>query len=132
MPGTRYDENLDYWIVRILLDSIQMELRHNQLKRELNLQHKVVSTATYSYHLKKLWGGEILHRRVEKNGHSHYSLTEKFKDVLEIERKKDPTKYLENTFSRFDRTKVQSFHKEVSPTDYFHGNYRIGRKRKSK
>ena len=38
MPGTRYDENLDYWIVRILLDSIQMEIRHNQLKRELNLR----------------------------------------------------------------------------------------------
>ena len=91
-----------------------------------------MSTATLSSHLQKLWGGEILHRRVEENGHTYYSLTEKFNDVLESERKIDSTKYFENTFSRFDRTKVRSFYKEVSPMDYFRGNYKIGRKRKSK
>jgi len=32
MPGTRYDEDLDNWIVRILLDSRRLELGHNQLQ----------------------------------------------------------------------------------------------------
>lgn len=132
MPGTRYDKDLDDWIIRILLDSRHLELRHNQLKRELNLQYKVVSTATFSCHLKRLWGGEILHIRFEKNGHTHFSLTKGFMDVLESERRHDSTKYLENTFSRFDRTYRRSFHKEVSPMDYHSGNYRIGRKRETK
>jgi hypothetical protein len=64
--------------------------------------------------------------------HTHFSLTKDFRAVLESERRRDSTKYLENTFSRFDRTYRRSFHKEVSPRDYHSGNYRIGRKRKSK
>jgi len=132
MPGTRYDEDLDNWIVRILLDSRRLELGHNQLQRELNLRlEDKASTATLSSHLKRLCGGEILDRRVEQNGHTHYSLTERFRAVLESERKHNPIRYLDNALLRFDRTKVRSFHKEVSPMDYFHGNYKIGRKRKS-
>lgn len=131
--GTRYDEDLDQWIVLIFLDSRRLELRYNQLERELNLRREdKASTATLSSHLKRLWGAEILHRRVEKNGHTHYSLTERFGAVLENERKHDQTKYIENALSRFDRTKRRSFGKEVPHMDYILGNYRIGRKRKSK
>ena len=38
--GTRYDEDLDYWMVRIFLDSGLSELRYNQLEREVNFGTK--------------------------------------------------------------------------------------------
>jgi DNA-binding HxlR family transcriptional regulator len=135
MPGTRYDFDLDQRIVRILLDSKGLELRHNQLERELNSQRwytDKVSSATLSSHLKILWGGEVLHRRVEKNGHTYYTSTERFRAVSDSERKYEPTEYIKNALSRFDTTRKRSFGKEVPTKDYILGNYRIGRKRKSK
>jgi hypothetical protein len=76
-----------------------------------------------------------LDRRDEKNGHTHYSLTKRFRAILEREMKhaQPPTmRYLRNAFAWFDMNKVKSFGKEkVSPMDYHSGNYRIGRKRKT-
>jgi hypothetical protein len=73
-----------------------------------------------------------LHIRVEENGHTYYTLAERFGAVLDSERKHDPTKYIKNTLSRFDTTRRRSFGKEVPHMDYILGNYRTGRKRKSK
>jgi DNA-binding transcriptional ArsR family regulator len=120
LPGTRYDEDLDHWIVRILRDSRQLELQHNQLESEVNLRHKV-SSATLSSHLDKLYRREILYIRVDKNKHTYYSLTEEFKAVWEFERKAN---YLTNAFSRFDMYTRRS-RKKVS------WQLNMGRRRKS-
>lgn len=103
MPRTRYDENLDQWIVLIFLDSKGLELRHNQLQRELNLRlEDKPSTATLSSHPDKLYRRQILNVRVNEKKHTYYSLIKMFKDVLEIERRHSLANYLENAFSRFD------------------------------
>ena len=131
MADDRYDAELDDWIVNILLPR-QSELRYNQLEKELNLRHKV-STATFSAHLRRLVGGQILLRRREENGHTYYSLAKEFRIALESEKRHDPTNYVRNAFSRFDRTQVWfSFNKEVLHREYLSKDYRKGRKKKSK
>lgn len=128
MPGTRYDENLDRWIVRIFLDSKGLELRHNQLQRELNLRlEDKPSTATLSSHLDKLYRRQILNVRVNEKKHTYYSLTKTFKDVLEIESRNSLANYLENAFSRFD-----SFHEDRPSRKKVPWQLNIGRRRKSK
>ena len=51
--------------------------------------------------------------RVEENGHTYYSLTERFWAVLKSERKTGPINYLKNAFSRFDTYTISS-RKKVS------------------
>lgn len=89
MPEGRYDEELDNQIANFLVPE-QSKLGYNQLTKKLKISHKV-SSATLSAHLRRLVGGDILGRKVEKNGHTHYSLTEGFRILLENERKHNPT-----------------------------------------
>lgn len=56
-------------------------------------------SATLSLHLRALVGGNVLQRKVEKNGHTFYSLTSKFREALEIQKKHYPTNYIEKTLS---------------------------------
>jgi hypothetical protein len=42
---------------------------------------------------------DVLHRKVEENRSTHYSLTRQFKDSLDIHKKKYPTIYIEKTLS---------------------------------
>ena len=62
--------------------------------------------------------------KVEENGHTYYSLTERFRAVLKSERKNDQINYLKNAFSRFDAYTIPS-RKKVS------WRLNLGRTRKS-
>src|SRR6476620_6022808 len=90
-----YKDALDYAIIEIV-DTKGSPLRYHELEEEINL-HCNLCSATLSLHLRKLVDREVLYRREEKNGHTFYSLTKKFKDALDIQKKRNTTKFIEKT-----------------------------------
>ncbi|MDP9287229.1 MAG: hypothetical protein M3P08_03420 [Thermoproteota archaeon] len=110
-----YKRTLDYAIVEILDTVYPAFLRYHELEEEISL-HCTIPSSTMSRHLKRLVGKQILHRREEKKyGPTFYSLTKKFKDSLDIQKKHYPMNYLEETFSlsSFDKSAVSfNFKKE--------------------
>jgi DNA-binding transcriptional ArsR family regulator len=92
---------LDYAIVDILDTKYPSSLRHKELVEEIS-KYCRVPDSTLSRHLKRLVGKEILYRREDKKyGPTFYSLTKKFKDSLDIQKKHYSTNYLEKTFSLY-------------------------------
>jgi len=76
-------------------------MRYSELEKEINsgLSHKVPS-ATLSFHLSELsFFRNVLDKRKEKNRHTSYSLTKKFKDELDIQKRKYPTTFAKETLS---------------------------------
>ena len=106
-----YKDALDYAIVDIL-EAKELALRYHELEGEIR-SYCSVSSATLSLHLRALVGGNVLQRRIEKNGHTFYSLTSEFKEALEIQKKHYPTNYLEETLllSTFRKRPWFSFRK---------------------
>jgi DNA-binding HxlR family transcriptional regulator len=92
---------LDYAVVDILDTKYPLSLGYNELVKEISIYCNVPHY-TLSRHLKRLVGKEILYRKENrKYGPTFYSLTTKFKESLDIQRKHYPTNYLENTFSLY-------------------------------
>jgi DNA-binding HxlR family transcriptional regulator len=92
-----YKEILDYAIVEIL-NAENSCLKFDELKEKIE-KYCRISTSTLTYHLKTLAGRNIIERTLLLNGRATYSLTEKFKDASEIQRKYYPTSYWKETFS---------------------------------
>jgi DNA-binding HxlR family transcriptional regulator len=92
-----YKEILDYAIVEIL-DAENSPLKFHELIEKIEKYCKI-STSTLTYHLETLAGRSIVERTVLKNGRATYSLTKKFKETSEIQRKYYPTNYWKETFS---------------------------------
>jgi DNA-binding transcriptional ArsR family regulator len=96
-----YKETLDYAIVDILDTKYPSSLGYMELIVEIS-KYCRVAHSTLSRHLKRLVGKEILYRREDrKYGPTFYSLTTKFKDSLDIQKKHYPANYLEKTFSLY-------------------------------
>lgn len=93
-----YKHELDYLLVEILDTKYPLYMRYRDLEKELNLYGKISST-TLSLHLTDLRLRDVLYRRKEKNGHTFYLLTEKFKGELEIKKEKYPTSFAKETLS---------------------------------
>ena len=96
-----YKHELDYVIVEILDTKYPSYLRYSELEKEINsgLSRKV-SPATLSFHLSELsFFRNVLDKRKEKNRHTSYSLTKKFKDELDIQKRKYPTTFAKETLS---------------------------------
>jgi hypothetical protein len=106
-----YKEALDFAIVDILETKVS-PLQYNKLEGQIK-SYCPVSSATLSLHLRALVGGKVLQRIVENNGHTFYSLTGEFREALEIQKKHDPTQYLEKTLSlpSFQKKTWHSFHR---------------------
>jgi len=96
-----YKEALDYAVVDILDRKYPVYLRYNELVQEITI-YCSVPPSTLSRHLKRLVGKEILYRREDKKyGPTFYSLTKKFKDSLDIQKKHYATNYIEKTVSLY-------------------------------
>lgn len=100
-----YKEILDYAIVEIL-DAENLPLKFHDLIEKIE-KYRKISTSTLTYHLKTLAGRSVVERTLLKNGRATYSLTQKFKDASEIQRKYYPTSYWEETFS------LETFNKDT-------------------
>lgn len=61
---------------------------------------------------------DVLHKRKEKNRHTSYSLTKKFKDELDKQKRKYPTTFAKKTLSLLEFTRSTSFPREYGiPAD---------------
>lgn len=114
-----YKDTLDYAIVDILDTKYPSSLRYKELVEEIN-KYCRIPHSTLSRHLKRLVGKEILYRTEDrKYGPTFYSLTKKFKKSLDIQKKRYPTNYIQETFSLHPFRKIAisySFKKEwLSP-----------------
>lgn len=99
--GAPYKSALDYAIVDILDTKYPRSLGYNELVKGIS-RYCNVPPSTLSRHLKRVVAKEILSRREDrKYGPTFYSLTTKFKEALDIQRKHYPTNYLEKTFSLY-------------------------------
>jgi hypothetical protein len=103
-----YKHELDYVIVEILDSKYPLYLRYSEIEKTINagLSRKVPS-ATLSSHLLDLnLFRNVLNKRKEKNRHTFYSLTKKFKDDLDIQKRKYPTTFAKVTLSlpKFSRS----------------------------
>jgi DNA-binding HxlR family transcriptional regulator len=117
-----YKHVLDYAIVEILDAIYPSFLRYHELEQEISL-HCRIPSSTLSRHLKRLVGKEILSRREEKKyGPTFYSLTKKFKDSLDIQKKHYPPSYLEKTFL------LHPFNKNANSFDFKKEWLHIGKK----
>jgi DNA-binding MarR family transcriptional regulator len=116
MTYRRYKYILDYAIVDVLDTKLPSYLRYQELEQEISL-HCKLSSSTLARHLKRLVGGTIVERKVEKDGHTSYSLTRDFREKLDIKKKSYPMNYLDMTFSLYPFNQYQyevsySFHKD--------------------
>jgi DNA-binding PadR family transcriptional regulator len=108
-----YKNRLDYAIVDIL-DTRDTHARYFELESSLCCR---VSSSSLVRHLKRLVGGKIIDRKVEKDGHTLYALTKQFKEKLDIQKKAYPANYLAMTFSLYPFNQYEyevsySFHKD--------------------
>jgi hypothetical protein len=55
----------------------------------------------------------VLHRKIEENLTTHYSLTKEFKDSLDIQKGKSPTTYIQNTLSLAQFTPESDYEKPI-------------------
>jgi len=95
-----YKDSLDYAIVDIL-DIYPQLLGYSEIVNEIKLYCNI-PPSTFSRHLKRLVGKEILFRREDKKyGPTSYSLTKKFNDSLQIQKKHYPTNYFRKTFDLY-------------------------------
>ena len=92
-----YKDALDYAIVEIL-DAEPLPLKFHELEEKIEKYCKI-SPSTLTRHLKGLARRNIVERKLLNNGRATYSLTKKFKDVSEIQRKHYPTSYWKETFA---------------------------------
>lgn len=93
MVGRNPRDEIDTIIIKILDRKDTPSLRYKELEKEVNLrvEGKKPSSATLSIHLTVLCDRNILHKEVDKDRGTHYSLTDKFKDSL-VEQKKSKMK----------------------------------------
>jgi hypothetical protein len=96
-------------IVDILEKKYPHSLTNKELKNEVNVhcKGKEPSSATFTNYLYMLSGRKsqyisfvykgVLHRKIEENLTTHYSLTKEFKDSLERQKEESPTNYIEDT-----------------------------------
>lgn len=123
MTYLRYRKVLDYAIVDIV-DLKHSSLRYCEIEREISV-HCRVSSATLSRHLTRLVGRNVLHRIVEENGHTFYSLTKRFKESMDIQKKHYPVNYIEKTlslhdFRQFDYSFTFSKERKSWPREYLY------------
>jgi hypothetical protein len=69
---------------------------------------KKPSSSTFDRRLVDLEEKGILHRELHRDRSTYYSLTEKFKDSLDKNKKKYATTYLEKTLQQFTRIRYAS------------------------
>jgi hypothetical protein len=98
-------------IVEILEKKYPNSLTYKELEKEVNLRYKgqEPSSATLTNYLNMLSGRKtqyisfvykgVLHRKIEENLTTRYSLTKEFKDSLDIQKGKSPTTYIQDTLS---------------------------------
>jgi hypothetical protein len=98
-------------IVELLEEKYPYSLSYKQLGEEVNLRYKgeEPSSATFTNYLCMLSGRKsqyipfiyrgVLHRKMEENRSTHYSLTKEFKDSLDIQKGKSHTTYIHDTLS---------------------------------
>jgi len=98
-------------IIEILEEKYPYFLTYKQLEEAVNLRYKgkEPSSATFTNYLYMLSGRKsqyipfiytgVLHRKIEENLTTHYSLTKEFKDSLDIQKGKSPTTYIQYTLS---------------------------------
>ncbi len=98
-------------IIEILEENYPYSLSYKQLEEEVNFRCKgeEPSSATFTNYLYMLSGIKsqyisfvykgVLHRKIEENLTTHYSLTKEFKDSLDIQKGKSPTTYIQYTLS---------------------------------
>jgi hypothetical protein len=111
MAGRKPRFQVAIMIVEILEKKYPHSLRYKELEKEVNLRckGKRPSTATLTKYLDMLSGREsqyslfigkgVLHRKVEENRSTRYSLTKELKDSLDRQKGKSPTTYIQDTLS---------------------------------
>ncbi|MGA9842827.1 MAG: hypothetical protein WBQ25_10970 [Nitrososphaeraceae archaeon] len=96
-----YKHELDYAIVEMLEQKYPSHLRYSEIEKEINsyLSYKIPS-ATLSFHLTDLYSmRNVLEKKKKRNGYTYYSLTREFKEVLDKQKKIDPTYYTKEALS---------------------------------
>jgi hypothetical protein len=111
MIGRKPRFQIAIMIVEILEKKYSHSLRYKELEEEVNLRckGKKPSTATLTKYLDMLCGRKsqylsfiykgVLHRKVEENRSTHYSLTKQFKDSLDRQKGESTTTYIQDTLS---------------------------------
>ena len=92
-----YKHTLDYAIVEIL-DTQHSSLKYHELAEKIEKYCKI-SSSTLTRHLRVLARRSIVERTLFNNGRATYSLTKKFKDASEMQRRHYPISYLKETCS---------------------------------
>lgn len=96
MNSYDYKDALDYAIVEILYTK-DSALRYHELVEDISMHCKIYPP-TLTRHLKTLAARNIIERKLLDKGHTTYTLTKRFKEVSEIQRKKYPTNFWKRTF----------------------------------
>jgi hypothetical protein len=101
MVGRNPRDEIDIIIIKILERKDSSSIGYTEMEKKVNLrvEGNKPSSATLSRHLTDLCKRKVLHREVDKNRGTHYSLKKDFKVSLGKQKGQYPLDYVEKTLS---------------------------------